>query len=149
MLDFLGATDSIELRQLFFTDAFNAVKSITGKMNIGLKTPGIDKMYINFRTENYPFALHDILILNISSGEIGNHHYSVSDDQLEMIKNMGGLNYHNPFDEIKPWFRYDGILQQLELAMNVGVYYANKGKKPLFKDSNPYLPAKRIWNLNP
>jgi len=146
MMDFLGPTDSIEFRQLLFTNAVTAVKNITDKMNIGLKTSGIDKMYFNFRLESYPFALHDILMLNLVFEEIGKHHYSVSDTQLEKINNMGGLNYHTPFDEVKPWFRYDGIIQELELARNIGLFYANEGKKPVFRHDNPYLPAKTMWN---
>ncbi|MCE5206234.1 MAG: M28 family peptidase [Porphyromonadaceae bacterium] len=145
MMDFLGSTDSINLSQLQYTDAYNAVKSVTDEMNIGLNASGIDKMYLNFRLESYPFALHDILMLNLVFKDIGNHHDAVSDNQLEMIKSMGGLNYHTPFDEIKPWFRYDGILQELELAKNIGLFYSNKGKKPIFRDNNPYEPAKTMW----
>jgi hypothetical protein len=148
-MDFLGPNDSIYLNPVSFTDAFDAAKNITNNMHITLKPSGIDREYSNFRVETYPFALLDVLVLNLEVEQIGNHHYSLNDSQVEEIKRMGGLNYHNPFDEIKPWFRYEGILQELELARNIGLYYANEGKKPVFRDDNPYLPARKMWNKNP
>jgi hypothetical protein len=40
---------------------------------------------------------------------------------------------------------YDGILQELELAREIGIYYANDGIKPKFINNNPYKPVKKLW----
>jgi hypothetical protein len=145
MMNFLGKSDSIELKPLGFTDAVKPLKELTAKENLGLAVSKSDNEYLNFRVESYPFALHDVLVMNLVFEQIPKNYPSLSDDQLNAIINKGGLNYHTPFDEVKPWFRYDGILQELELAKQIGIYYANDGVKPQFNADNPYLPAKKMW----
>lgn len=100
---------------------------------------------MNFRVESFPFAIKDILTMNLVNEKIEELNQSVSADELKNIKDAGGLNYHKPADEIKPWFRYDGIIQELELAREIGTYYASDGIKPKFINDNPYAPVKKMW----
>ncbi len=145
MMNFLGKAGSIELKPLAFTNAINQIKEITAKENLELELSKSDSEYLNFRVESYPFALHDVLVMNLVFEQIPEKYPSLSKGQLKAIMDDGGLNYHTPFDEVKPWFRYDGILQELELARQIGVYYANEGVKPKFNSDNPFIPAKKMW----
>ena len=115
-------------------------------MNLDLILSNYDNEYSNFRWDNYPFALYDIVTLNISNLHIRGNYLSMPDSEKNDIIEAGGLKYHTPFDEVKPWFRYDGILQELEIAKEVGIHYANKGVKPKFNKENPFAPAKLLWN---
>jgi hypothetical protein len=112
---------------------------------VKLSLSHFDKEYMNFRVESYPFAIHDILIMDLAFEQIGKNYKSLKDSELQKIINSGGLNYHKPTDEIQPWFRYDGILQQLEIAKEIGLYYANEGVMPAFGKENPFIPAKKMW----
>lgn len=145
MMNFLGMNDSIELKPIAFSDAVEPLKQLTTNENLGLKLSKLDNEYIYFRIENFPFALYDVLVMIPEFEQNPKKYIQLSDEQQKLIINQGGLNYHTPFDEIKPWFRYDGILQELELAKNIGIFYSNKGKKPIFRDNNPYEPAKTMW----
>jgi hypothetical protein len=145
MMNFMGRNDSIELKTIAFTDAVEPLKQLAKNENLGLKLSKTDNEYLTFRVESYPFALHDVLVMDLIFEQIPKKYISLSDDQLKAIINEGGLNYHTPFDEIKPWFSYDGILQELELAKQIGIYYANDGIKPRFNSDNPYLPARKMW----
>ncbi len=145
MMNFLGRTDSIQLKPLTYTNAVNKVKEIVNKENVRIKSSVFDREYHNFRVESYPFALHDILIMNLAFEQIEQHHPSLKGFQLKEIIKMGGINYHTPNDEMQPWFRYDGIQQELEIAKEIGLYFANDGEKPVFDKENPFAPAKQLW----
>lgn len=145
MMNFVGRKDSVELAPLPYTDAIETVRRIADKMKISLKLSDFDSQYLNFRVESFPFATKDILTMNLVNEKIEGQYPSVSAGKLKEIKESGGLNYHNPADEIKAWFRYDGILQELELAREIGIYYANDGIKPKFINNNPYKPVKKLW----
>lgn len=146
MLSFLGTKDSIELSPVVYTDAIETIREISRKMNLELILSNYDNEFINFRLDSYPFAMHDIVTLNILNLHIRGNYLSMPDSEKNDIIEAGGLNYHTPFDEVKPWFRYDGILQELELAKEVGIYYATDGLKPKFDKENPFAPAKLLWN---
>lgn len=145
MLNFMGRKDSVELTPVFFTGAKEAIRELIGKMKVGLILSDFDAQFLNFRLESYPFALHDIVTLNLANLKIRSDN-SVSQSVISEIKQAGGLNYHTPFDEIKPWFRYDGILQEMQIAKEIITYYANDGVKPKFNKQNPFAPAKSLWS---
>lgn len=145
MLWFLGRRDSFELSPLLYTDAKETIRGIVSKIDLGLILSDFDGEFINFRLDSYPFALHDIVTLNIMDNQIKVDYPSMSKNEINEIINVGGLNYHTPFDEIKPWFMYDGILQEIEIAKEVGIHYANDGVKPKFDEGNPFAPAKALW----
>jgi len=148
MMNFFGTNDSVELKPIAFSDAVEPLKQLTTNENLELKLSKLDNEYIYFRIENYPFALYDVLVMIPEFEQDPKKYIQLSDEQQKKIIDQGGLNYHTPFDEIKPWFRYDGILQELELARNIGLFYSNEGKKPMFMDNNPYKPAKTMWISN-
>lgn len=145
MLWFLGRRDSFELSPLLYTDAKETIRGIVSKIDLGLILSDFDGEFINFRLDSYPFALHDIVTLNIMDNQIKGDYPSMSKNEINEIINVGGLNYHTLFDEIKPWFMYDGILQEIEIAKEVGIHYANDGVKPKFDEGNPFEPAKALW----
>jgi Zn-dependent M28 family amino/carboxypeptidase len=145
MMGFLGPRDSIELSPLFYTDAVETIKGIGQEMGLGVILSDFDSEFMNFRLDSYPFALYEIVTLNILNYQIKANYTSITKNEIDEIIKSGGLNYHTPFDEIKPWFRYDGILQELELARNIGEHYANDGIKPKFNKGNPFEPVKKLW----
>ena len=145
MLNFLGRKDSIELSPVFYTDASETIRKISRKMNLDLILSDFDNEFINFRLDSWAFALYDVVTFNIVNISIKGSYPSITTNELEDIIKAGGLNYHTPFDEIKPWFRYDGIIQEIEFAKEVGIHYANDGVKPKFIKGNPFEPAKALW----
>jgi hypothetical protein len=145
MLSFLSQRDSIELSPLKYTDAVKTIREISKKIDLDLILSDHDSEFINFRLDSYPFALHDIVTINILNLHIKGNYLSMSDSEKKDIIEAGGLNYHTPFDEVKPWFRYDGILQELELAKEVGIHDANDGRRPTFNKDNPFEPARKLW----
>ena len=146
MLNFMGRKDSVELTPVLFTDAKETIRELIGKMKVGLILSEFDAEFLNFRLDSYPFALHDIVTLNLLNLRIKGNYSSVPQSVVSEIKQAGGLNYHTPSDEIKPWFRYDGILQEMQIAKEIVNYYSNDGVKPKFNKQNPFSPAKSLWS---
>ena len=146
MLNFLGIKDSIELTPVANTDAVETIKEIARKNSYNLILSDYDNRFGNFRKDSYSFCLHDVVTFNINNAQIKGNYLSLSDSDIEKIVESGGFNIHTPLDEIKPWFRYDGILQELELAWDIGIHYATDGPKPKLNEHNPFAPAKLLWN---
>lgn len=146
MLNFMGRKDSVELTPVLFTDAKETIRELVGKMKVGLILSDFDAEFLNFRLDSYLFALHNIVTLNLLNLKLKGHYSSVPQSVVNEIKQEGGLNLHTPSDEIKPWFRYDGILQEMQIAKEIVTYYSNDGVKPKFNKQNPFTPAKSLWS---
>jgi hypothetical protein len=58
--------------------------------------------------------------------------------EIEKLRETVGVYYHLPNDEIYPMYRYDGVLQQMEIVYNIGRFYADGNAKPALLPENPY-----------
>jgi Zn-dependent M28 family amino/carboxypeptidase len=49
--------------------------------------------------------------------------------------------YHQPSDEVQPWFNYDGALQQLRVIVRTAVLVGNAPKQPKWRPSSEFRQA--------
>ncbi len=49
--------------------------------------------------------------------------------------------YHQPSDELLPWFSYDGALQQLRVTVRTAVLVANASEQPMWNPSSEFRQA--------
>jgi hypothetical protein len=49
--------------------------------------------------------------------------------------------YHQPSDEILPWFTYDGALQQLRVIVRTAVSVANASAQPRWQATSEFREA--------
>ena len=142
VMSFFGRRDRFELSPVWCTDATETIERIGKKMGLGLELMENDQEFMNYRLDSYPFSRNDVVTLNI---HLKGNYLSMSESEASEIKKANAV-YHTPEDEIKSWFRYDGILQELEIVREVGINYANEGVKPTFNKDNPFEPTKKMWN---
>lgn len=142
MMSFFGKRDSVDLSPVPYSDAEVIIKDLVGRTGVAVRNHLIDRQLINFRTESFLFAMFDILMPRI---QLSGNLLSISKKEYQEIMKSGGLGYHMPIDSIRPWFRYEGVMQELEILRTLGLHYANDGIKPNFNAKNPYAPAKLLW----
>jgi hypothetical protein len=49
--------------------------------------------------------------------------------------------YHQPSDEIQPWFNYDGALQQLRVIIRTAVLVGNAPEQPTWSANSEFRDA--------
>jgi hypothetical protein len=94
--------------------------------------------------DNFPFCARGVIGLSV--GLSGNNLSMTQEEQQEARARVGRW-YHQPNDEIYPHFRYDGLIQELEVLYYVGKYYASGGTAPSLNEDNPFGPAIRTRAL--
>jgi Zn-dependent M28 family amino/carboxypeptidase len=92
-----------------------------------------------FRSDHFPFARAGVPGTSIENGEeyVGqpaDYGRKKSDEYTEK-------RYHQPSDELLPWFSYDGAVQQLRVIVRTAVVVANAPSQPRWNRNSEFRQA--------
>jgi Zn-dependent M28 family amino/carboxypeptidase len=92
-----------------------------------------------FRSDHFPFAKAGVPGTSMENGEqyIGrpaNYGSQKKDEYTEK-------RYHQPSDEVLPWFTYDGAAQQLRVIVRTAVAVANAPAQPVWNKGSEFRQA--------
>jgi Zn-dependent M28 family amino/carboxypeptidase len=92
-----------------------------------------------FRSDHFPFARAGVPGTSIENGELyaGQPAGYGKQKQNEYTEKR----YHQPSDEVLPWFSYDGAVQQLRVIVRTAVAVANSPKTPKWNRSSEFRQA--------
>ena len=92
-----------------------------------------------FRSDHFPFAKVGVPSLNVESGT----DYVGQDKEAarKRFEEYNTLHYHQPSDNFDPSWRYDGLVQNLEISLAIGMKVSNAPKLPAFKSSDEFAAA--------
>ncbi len=92
-----------------------------------------------FRSDHFPFAKVGVPSLNVESGT----DYVGQDKEAarKRFEEYNTQHYHQPSDNFDPTWRYDGLVQNLEISMAIGMKVSNAPKLPAFKSSDEFAAA--------
>jgi hypothetical protein len=65
-------------------------------------------------------------------------------NDVDKVRETVGEYYHLPNDEIYPFYKYDGVLQQMEMVYHIGRFYDIGTAKPSLLPENPYKAVMRF-----
>lgn len=143
-LSFKGRQDGVMLFPIQFTDAIPVAKKLSQDLGLELHIGSADKTGRTYLFDNFPFITRDLVALRI---KLAGKYLSMTDEEVSDANNKIGMRYHQPRDEIYPFFRYDGNLQALQTIYYIGRYYADGAKKPSMKPDHPFALPKRLRNI--
>jgi Zn-dependent M28 family amino/carboxypeptidase len=92
-----------------------------------------------FRSDHFPFARAGVPGTSIQNGEkyvgrpAGYGH--------EKKEEYTAKRYHQPADEVLPWFSYSGVLQQLRVIVRTAVAVANAPTQPVWNKTSEFREA--------
>ena len=92
-----------------------------------------------FRSDHFPFARAGVPGTSIQNGEkylgkpAGYGH--------EQKSEYTAKRYHQPSDEVLPWFSYDGAMQQLRVILRTAVAAGNSPGQPLWNKTSEFREA--------
>ena len=92
-----------------------------------------------FRSDHFPFARAGVPGTSIENGEayIGKPTGYGHEKKSEYT----AKRYHQPSDEILPWFTYDGALQQLRVIVRTAAAVANAPAQPVWNKTSEFRQA--------
>ena len=92
-----------------------------------------------FRSDHFPFARAGVPGTSIQNGEqyIG----KPKDYGHEKKAEYTDKRYHQPSDEVLPWFTYDGALQQLRVVLRTAVAVGNAPSQPTWNRTSEFREA--------
>jgi Zn-dependent M28 family amino/carboxypeptidase len=92
-----------------------------------------------FRSDHFPFAKVGVPALSIRSGD---EYIGKPKDWSKKIFDEFNLNdYHQPSDEFKETWRFDGMIQSVEISMAIGMRVSNLPKLPAFNPNDEFARA--------
>ncbi len=92
-----------------------------------------------FRSDHFPFAKVGVPALSIRSGSdyIGDGRIAAE----KFSKDYSQNRYHQPSDEFREEWVYDGMVQMLEVTLAIGLRASNVEKLPAFNAGDEFAKA--------
>jgi Zn-dependent M28 family amino/carboxypeptidase len=92
-----------------------------------------------FRSDHFPFARAGIPGTSIENGRkfVG----KPADYGVKQEEEYTEKRYHQPSDEVAPWFNYDGAAQQLRVIVRTAVSVAEAPQQPVWNQSSEFRQA--------
>jgi Zn-dependent M28 family amino/carboxypeptidase len=92
-----------------------------------------------FRSDHFPFARAGVPALSLESGsDFVGRPPGWGEEQK---KEYNEKRYHQPQDELQPWFSMDGSLQQIRVILRSATAVANAPGQPLWKAGSEFRAA--------
>jgi len=92
-----------------------------------------------FRSDHFPFAKVGVPSLNVESGT--NYVGQDKEAARKRFEEFNAKHYHQPSDNFDENWRYDGLVQNLEVSLAVGMKVSNAKKLPAYKASDEFAKA--------
>ena len=92
-----------------------------------------------YRSDHFPFARVGVPSLNVESGT--NYVGQDKDAARKRFEEFNTLHYHQPSDNFDENWRYDGLVQNLEVSLAIGLKVSNAAKMPAYKTTDEFAKA--------
>jgi Zn-dependent M28 family amino/carboxypeptidase len=92
-----------------------------------------------FRSDHFPFAKMGVPALSIRNGDeyVG----KTKDFSEKLFSEFNQKHYHQPSDEFRDEWRFDGMTQMLDISLAIGLKASNAPKLPAYKPSDEFARA--------
>jgi len=92
-----------------------------------------------FRSDHFPFAKTGVPALSIRNGDeyVG----KTKEFSDNLFKEFNQKHYHQPSDEFRDEWRFDGMVQSLDVSLAIGMKVSNAAKMPAYKETDEFAKA--------
>lgn len=92
-----------------------------------------------FRSDHFPFAKAGVPAISIRNGT--NYVGKPKDFAEKTFDEFNRLHYHQPSDEFREDWRFDGVVQTIEISTAIGLTVADAPKMPRFNQNDEFAKA--------
>jgi Zn-dependent M28 family amino/carboxypeptidase len=92
-----------------------------------------------FRSDHFPFAKVGIPALSIRSGDeyVG----KTKEFSDALFAEFNAKHYHQPSDEFRDDWRFDGMVQMLDITLAIGMEISNAKQLPRYNETDEFSAA--------
>jgi hypothetical protein len=138
---FQGRRDGYSAFPVRHTDAIPVFEALGRDMGLAFSVGGPDRGGGAFRTDSFPLSARGVVGLSIG---LSGKNLTLTEEEVKAIREKAGRWYHQPTDEIREDFVYDGVLQEMEILYRVGRHFAGGASAPQLVEGHPFAPAGKM-----
>lgn len=92
-----------------------------------------------FRSDHFPFAKAGVPALSIRNGDeyVG----KTKEFSDALFAEFNSKHYHQPSDEFRDDWRFDGMVQMLDITFDIGIRISNAKELPRYNDTDEFAAA--------
>ncbi len=92
-----------------------------------------------FRSDHFPFAKTGVPALSIRNGD--DYVGKTKDFSEKLFNDFNRLHYHQPSDEFRDDWRFDGMTQVLDISLAIGLRASNAAQLPAYNKTDEFARA--------
>jgi Zn-dependent M28 family amino/carboxypeptidase len=137
--NFLGLTTNYGALGAERSDLWETVQKILKSRKMTFLSDARPEQGYFFRSDHFPFAKMGVPALSIQNGDdfVG----KPKDFAQKFFENYNRNNYHQPSDEFNEDWRFDGMVQSLDVTMAIAMEVSNQKKLPRYNKNDEFAKA--------
>lgn len=121
------------------SDLQTVVNAVLGERKMTFAPDARPEQGSFFRSDHFPLAKVGIPALSIRSGT--DYVGKPKDFATKTFDEFNRLHYHQPSDEFRDDWRFDGVVQLVETSFAIGMRVGNAAKLPRYNESDEFAKA--------
>jgi Zn-dependent M28 family amino/carboxypeptidase len=137
--NFYGLTKNYGALGAERSDLWKIVQDVLKERNISFLDDNHPEQGYFFRSDHFPFAKVGVPALSIRNGDeyVG----KTKEFSDALFAEFNSKHYHQPSDEFREDWRFDGMVQTLEITLAIGMQVSNSKEIPRYKETDEFSAA--------
>lgn len=137
--NFYGLTKNYGALGAERSNLWDVVQGVLSERNMTYLADNHPEQGYFFRSDHFPFAKVGIPALSIRNGDeyVG----KTKEFSDALFAEFNTKHYHQPSDEFRDEWRFDGMVQSLDITLAIGMQISNSNEIPRYKDTDEFAAA--------
>jgi Zn-dependent M28 family amino/carboxypeptidase len=137
--NFLGLTNDYGALGAERSDLWDTVQKVLKSRGLNFLPDNRPEQGYFFRSDHFPFAKGGVPALSIRNGD--DYVGKPKDFGQKYFEEYNRVNYHQPSDEFNPDWRFDGMIQALDVTFAIALEISNAKKLPRYNKDDEFARA--------
>lgn len=137
--NFLGLTRDYGALGADRSSLWEIVSDVLKSRNMTFLPDAYPEQGFFFRSDHFPFAKMGVPALSIQDGD--DYVGKPRDFGKKFFDEYNRTNYHQPSDEFSEDWRFDGMVQSLDISFSIGMAISNEKKLPRYNKGDEFANA--------
>lgn len=137
--NFLGLTRNFGALGAERSNLWDVVQKVLKSRNMTYLPDRLPEQGFFFRSDHFPFAKAGVPALSIQSGD--DYVGKPKDFAEKFFLDFNRNHYHQPSDEFSDDWRFDGMVQSLDIVMAIALEISNMKKMPRYNKDDEFFKA--------
>ncbi len=137
--NFLGLTRNYGALGAERSNLWDVVQNVLKSRNLTYLPDRLPEQGFFFRSDHFPFAKEGVPALSIQNGD--DYVGKPRDFAQKFFEEYNRTNYHQPSDEFSEDWRFDGMVQSLDVTMAIALEVSKMPKLPRYNETDEFAKA--------